>query len=213
VHLDAAQAFAGGSIDVAEDRPDFVSFSLHKAYGPSGLGGLYIRREWQPRLLPWISGAGTVDDHFEETSTWAAGAARFEFGLQNYAAIFAVPAAMAFLSDISQGALNEHAAGLNMELRDALRRVPDCHSVGPLSGADAHHICSFHVRDTDSKRLASLLDMAANIQVRAGRLCAHHWFHRYGVPDVIRVSLGGHNSISDVEEFVNALVRIRRHYM
>lgn len=213
VHLDAAQAFASGEVDITEDRPDFVSFSLHKAYGPSGLGAMYIRRDWRARLEPAYTGAGTVDDHFGETSRWTDGAPRFEFGLQNYAAIHAVPAAMALLSSLPAAAIREHYAELNAALREELRTIPGLRIIGPQDAEDAHHVCSFHIPGTDALRLSSLLDMAGNFQVRAGRLCAHHWFHQHEVPDVVRVSFGIHNSLEEVEAYGRVLDSIRSHYL
>ncbi len=213
VHFDAAQAFTFRTIDVTEDLPDFVSFSFHKAYGPSGLGGLYLRRDWQLRLRPSFAGAGTVDDHFEQATTWTHGAARFEYGLQNYAAQYAIPATIAFLSAIPRADVEYHFALLNSVLRDALKTIPGLHIVGPAAPEPAQHICSFYVEGTDSMRLAALLDMAGKIQVRAGKLCAHHWFHRYKVPDVLRVSFGIQNSVEEVEEFGRVLDSIRKHYV
>lgn len=212
VHLDAAQAFAAGELDIIEDRPDFVSFSLHKAYGPTGLGGLYIRRDWRARLEPRYAGAGTVDDHSGETSRWTEGAPRFEFGLQNYAAIHAVPATMAFLGSVTAAERRTHYARLNAALRDELRRIPGVRIVGPGDPADAHHVCSFYIPGADALRVASLLDMVGRIQVRAGKLCAHHWFHEHGLPDVIRVSFGMHNSLDELEAYGRVLDQILRHY-
>jgi cysteine desulfurase/selenocysteine lyase len=213
VHLDAAQAFASGELNVTEDSVDFLSFSLHKAYGPTGLGGLYLRRDWQRRLSPSYMGAGTVDDHQAELSHWTAGAARFEFGLQNYAAIHAVPAAMSLLAGIPPVALREHYAELNSALRHELSRIPGVQLVGPAEPADAHHVCSFYLPGRDALRVTSLLDLAGNFQVRAGRLCAHHWFNQYEVPDVIRVSFGIHNTLEEVETYGEVLNNILRHYL
>jgi selenocysteine lyase/cysteine desulfurase len=213
VHLDAAQAFASGELDVTESGADFVSFSLHKAYGPTGLGGLYMRREWRARLEPTYSGAGTVDDHFGETSEWTDGAPRFEYGLQNYAAIYAVPAAMRLLAGIPPQATRDHFAEMNALLRTELRRMPGVCLVGPTDPVESHHVCSFYVPGADPQRLSSLLDMAGNFQVRAGRLCAHHWFHKYEVPDVIRVSFGLHNSLEEVEAYARVFDSILRHYL
>jgi cysteine desulfurase/selenocysteine lyase len=213
VHLDAAQAFSSGWLDMTEDRPEFVTFSLHKAYGPSGLGGLYARREWLAKLEPTYCGAGTVDDHFGETSRYTAGAPRMEFGLQNYAAVYAVPAGMKVLAGIPPEATREHYAALNTALREQLRDLPQIRIVGPADPADAHHVCSFHVDGADALRVASLLDMAGNFQVRAGRLCAHHWFHQHEVPDVVRVSFGIHNSLQEVEDYGSVFRKILRHYL
>ena len=212
VHLDAAQAFASGELDITELRPDFVSFSLHKAYGPTGLGGLYMRRDWRARLDPTYAGAGTVDDHSGETSRWTDGAPRFEFGLQNYAAIHAVPSAMTLLAGIPPEELRRHYAELNTALREQLRRFPELRIVGPANPADAHHVCSFYVPGADAIRVSALLDMVGNFQVRAGRLCAHHWFHQHDVPDVIRVSFGIHNSLEEVEAYGKVFDNILRHY-
>lgn len=212
VHLDAAQAFASGELDITEDRPDFVSFSFHKAYGPTGLGGLYLRRDWRDRLQPTYAGAGTVDDHFGENTTWTEGAPRFEFGLQNYAAIHAVPPLMALLGGIPAKAVKDHYKELNGALREELSRIPEVRIVGPANAADAHHICSFHLSGRDCLRMAALLDMVGNFQVRAGRLCAQHWFHRNNVPDVIRVSFGIHNSVEEVQAYGKVLCSLLRHY-
>jgi cysteine desulfurase/selenocysteine lyase len=212
VHLDAAQAFASGELDITELRPDFVSFSLHKAYGPTGLGGLYMRRDWRARLDPTYAGAGTVDDHSGESSRWTDGAPRFEFGLQNYAAIHAVPATMTLLAGIPSGHLRRHYAELNTALREQLRRISGLRIVGPANPADAHHVCAFHIPGADALRLSALLDMVGNFQVRAGRLCAHHWFHQHAVPDVIRVSFGIHNSLEEVEAYGKVFDNIIRHY-
>jgi cysteine desulfurase/selenocysteine lyase len=212
VHLDAAQAFASGQLDVVEDLPDFVSFSLHKAYGPMGLGGLYLQRKWQTQLEPQFVGAGAVDDHFEDATKWTNGAGRFEFGLQNYAALYAVPATMAFLTSFDRSALREHFCTLSAALWSRLREIPGVGFAGPVTPECGQHVCSFFIRDRDAARLASLLDMVGKIQVRSGKLCAHHWFHRYGISDVLRVSFGVYNSVRDVEEFSNVLHTILKHY-
>lgn len=213
VHLDAAQAFASRQLDMVEDLPDFVSFSLHKAYGPTGIGGLYLRRDWQAQLEPTFVGAGSVDDHSEEVTKWTKGAGRFEFGLQNYAALYAVPATMSFISSIDRATFQEHFSNLSTALWSQLSDIPGACLLGPTSPEAGQHVCSFFIRDRDALRLASLLDMVGNIQVRSGRLCAHHWFHRYRIPDVLRVSFGVYNSVQDVEEFSSVLHTILQHYI
>ena len=158
-------------------------------------------------------GAGTVDDHHAGESRWTSGASRFEFGLQNYAAIHAVPAGMKLLGGIPSPTLRAHYAELNGALRAELGRVAQLCLVGPTAAADAHHICSFYVPGCDAKRIASLLDLAGNFQVRAGRLCAHHWFNHYQVPEVVRVSFGIHNTLEEVETYGEVFDSILRHYL
>jgi cysteine desulfurase/selenocysteine lyase len=213
LHLDAAQAFPGGTIDVADDLPEFVTFSFHKAYGPTGLGGLYIRRDWQGRLAPRMGGGGSVDDHHAETTTFTSGAPRFEFGLQNYAAIAAVPATMALLSSFSRADVAAHYGSLQAAFRAAVGATAGLRFIGPADAADAHHICTFTIEGADPGRVAERLDLAARIHVRSGRLCAHHWFNRHRVPDVIRVSFGLHNTIEEIEDYARAQRSILTHYL
>jgi cysteine desulfurase/selenocysteine lyase len=212
VLLDAAQAFGCGQIDITEDRPDYLAVSLHKAYGPTGVGALYVRRDLQPGLQPLFMGAGTVDDHFNESLGWTSGAPRFEFGLQNYAGIYAIPPVMSFLKSIDSTQLKGHYERLQTALRDVLRRISGVHLLDSGSPGAHNNVCSFYVEGKDSGLLSSLLDMAGNIQVRAGRLCAHHWFNRYSVPDVVRISFGVHNSVEDVEDYGRTFSKILGHY-
>ncbi len=213
VHIDAAQQAPHLDIDVENDLPDALSFSLHKAYGPSGLGVLYLRRQLQAELTPELAGGGTVDDHHGDTSTPTRGPARFEFGLQNYAAQSAVVANMGFLKRFSAEAVRAHFLRLNTRLRDYLRELPGIRFLGPESPGAASHVCNFSLDGVDSKRLGELLDRVGNVQVRAGRMCAHHYYHRYALPPSVRVSFGYHNTEAEVDALGKLIPSLLRHYL
>lgn len=213
VHLDAAQQVVLRDLDVSEDEPDFVSFSFHKAYGPSGLGALYLRRQWQRELKPLISGGGSVDDHHEQDSVAAAGPARFEFGLQNYAAQVAVPACVDFLERFGAPTVAAHFQRLARLARELLGATPGVTFLGGDLAADAAHVLSFFVEGVDPARVAELLDQVGDVQVRAGRMCAHHYFHRYDLPPCLRVSFGYQTTEKEVRRLVRVLHAVLRYYV
>lgn len=213
VHIDAAQQATHHTINIMDDQPDFLSFSLHKAYGPSGLGVLYIRRDAQKNLQPLISGGGSVDDHFNHDIIMTSGSARFEFGLQNYAAQYAVTENIKFLQRFTPEGIKKHFMSLNTLAHQLLNELPGLHFVGPDDPIHCNHICNFYIDGKDSKRLAELLDQTGNIYVRAGKLCAHHYYHRYNIPDSIRISFGYHNTEEEIFRFVKNIRLLCERYI
>lgn len=213
VHIDAAQQATHQTIDIMDDQPDFLSLSLHKAYGPTGLGILYIRRDMQEHLKPLLTGGGSVDDHFDQDVVATTGVARFEFGLQNYAAQYAVPETISFLQRFPAKEIQRHFAALNTLVHQLLAEIPGVHFIGPENPLQGSHICNFHVAGKDSRRLAELLDRTGNIHVRAGKLCAHHYYHRYSIPDSIRISFGYHNTEEDMIRFAKTLRTLCERYL
>jgi cysteine desulfurase/selenocysteine lyase len=213
VHIDAAQLAMHGRIDVGTDQPDLLSFSLHKAYGPSGLGVLYARRSMQEGLQPRLAGGGSVDDHHDRETVPAQGSARFEFGLQNYAAQYAVPETVEFLRQFEPAAIDAHFEKLGTLARQLLREIPGLRFVGCGKASHGSSIVNYFIEGKDSMRLAELLDLAGCVQIRAGRLCAHHYYHRYDLPPSMRVSFGYHNTEAEVTQYVRSLQSLVQRYV
>lgn len=213
VHLDAAQHVLLRDLDLGLDEPDFVSFSFHKAYGPSGLGALYLRRQWQRELQPALAGGGTVDDHRELASVAAEGPARFELGLQNYAAQAAVPACVDFLERFSAHQVAGHFERLGSLACELLQAVPGLTFLCGARPAEAGHVVSFRLDGVDPVRVAELLDQVGDVQVRAGRMCAHHYFHRYDLPPCLRVSFGYQTTEEEVRRLARVLHAVLQYYL
>lgn len=213
VHLDAAQWVLSGEVDLEEQQPDFLSFSFHKLYGPSGLGALYATRQQQRLLEPLLAGGGTVDDHHDRDVAPTAGPARFEFGLQNFAAQAAVPACMDFLQRFTPEGIRGHFLRLNALARELLGAIVGLRFLDAGSAEAAGHIVTFEVDGQDPMHLAELLDQVGDIQVRAGHMCAHHLFHRYELPPAIRVSFGYQSTDEEVRRLARVLDSLLRHYV
>jgi cysteine desulfurase/selenocysteine lyase len=213
VHIDAAQQVTRRTIDIEADGPDFLSFSLHKAYGPSGLGVLYVHRKHQADFQCQLWGGGTVDHHADDDIVFTKGASRFEFGLQNYAAISAVDACMEFLGKISARQVEEHFRELHVAARESLAGVEGLHFIESDSGTRSSHICNFHVDGVDGRHLAETLSEVLNVSVRGGVMCANHYYGRYGIPPSVRLSFGYHNTREEVCRLGQLLPAVVNEYL
>lgn len=213
IHIDAAQQAMHNAIDITENGPDLLSLSLHKAYGPSGLGVLYMSRELHRQIRPILAGGGSVDGHHEQEVTYTSGAARFEYGLQNYAAQYAVCATIKFLTQFSAKEVQNHFQHLNTLARQLLNDISGIRFIGSRDPTKCNHICNFYIENIDSLRITELLNLVGNIQVRGGQMCAHHYYHRYKLPPSIRMSFGYHNTDKEVQYYVQTLRTILEHYL
>ncbi len=153
-----------------------------------------------------------MDDHYDATTQYTAGAPRFEFGLQNYASMAAVDATTRFLSAISAADAASHFVTLNATATELLSTLPGVRFIGPSDPAASSHIRNFYIDGADMRRVAEILDNAANTSVRVGKMCAHHTYHTYQLPASIRLSFGYHNTVDEVARCCRMLPDILKHY-
>lgn len=197
--LDAAQGFAHDRAALAGIDFDAAFGSGHKTYAPS-LGFIVIRRSLLSRLDPFFLGGGTVSDVGATSYDLLEGAeahAMLEPGLQDWGAIVGLSAALRWLR--KQDASRE--AALAERLWQGLSGMP---RVTPLNAA-ASPIVSFSVDGLDAHKLAVLLG-EQNIMCRSGHFCCHRYLHHeLGLPPLLRVSLGLHNTEDDVDALLSTL--------
>ena len=212
VHLDAAQAFASGELDVTELGP-----GLRLLLAPQGLRPDRTRRAVHETGLASSPGPRLRRRRHGQRSLGR------DVSLDGRGATLRVRASE--LRGNSRSAGGDDPACRHSPRRSppALRRTERRTSGRPEPGSGTPDC-----RSPESRRCASYLflpspwcrrpppfgnlDMVGNFQVRAGRLCAHHWFHQHRVPDVIRVSFGIHNSLDEVEAYGKVFDNILRHY-
>jgi cysteine desulfurase/selenocysteine lyase len=212
VLVDAVQALAARRVDVQALGVDFAVMSLHKAYGPTGVGILYCRRDWFEHLEPPLVGGGTVDDSTYESSTPAPLPERFEAGLQNYAGVVGAGAAAEFLSAFGERALAAHQLRLNAEATEGLSRIPGVSILGPADPALRGSIVNFTVAGMPSHDVARLLDSASGVMVRSGKHCCHSWYNARGIGDSVRASFGVYNDAADVRRLLDGVRELARFF-
>ena len=211
VLVDAAQSMVTSPPDVGRLGVDFLVFSAHKMFGPSGLGVLYAAPHAQQMMQPWMLGGEAVTDASYAGHTLAEAPDRWEAGLQDYAGACGLTAAIRFLRALDREALLEHLTALNRRLSEGLAALPGLHLLGPADPAERPAIVNVVIDGIDAHHVAALLDDAAGVMVRSGMHCCHAWYRARRVPESVRFSLSVYNTREEVEVAIDTLRKILRH--
>jgi cysteine desulfurase/selenocysteine lyase len=205
VLLDAAQAVQHRQVDVQALGCDFLVFSGHKLYGPSGTGVLYGRAELLEAMPPY-QGGGDMIEHVRFTgTTFNEIPFRFEAGTPDIAGIVALGAAIDYVSALGLEAIAAHEAELLAYATRALHQVPGVRVVGT-----AHEKCSvltFAMDGVHPQDIGAMLDLDG-IAVRTGHHCAMPLHERFGLGASARASIGLYTTREDIDAFVRSLGRV-----
>ncbi len=210
VLLDAAQTAPHQRIDVRRLDADWVAFSGHKMLAPSGTGVLYGKYRLLETMQPFLVGGDTVASSTYDDCQFLPPPEKFEAGLQNYAGIIGLGAAIRYLQQIGLEAIEKHETALNQRLSEALKSVPGLQIIGPADARLRGGIVSFFIPGVDHHRIALMLDQMAGIAVRSGQHCVHSWFNAHGIPGSVRASLYFYNTEEEIRLLVDALIKIRK---
>ncbi|HEX2525360.1 MAG TPA: cysteine desulfurase [Geminicoccus sp.] len=209
VLVDAAQAVQHVAVDVASLDADFLAFSAHKIYGPSGVGVLYGKREHLEAMPPWQGGGGIVDRVEFEKTTFGEIPFRFEAGTPDIAGVHATGVALDWFGGLGIDAVAAHEADLMAQGLRALHQIPGLHVLGaPACRTGA---ISFTVNGLHPSDIGAMLDLDG-IAIRSGHHCAQPLHRRFGLEGSARASFGVYNTNSDVEALAESLRRIVRKY-
>ena len=169
VAIDGAQSTPHMNVDVQALDIDFLSFSIHKMCGPSGMGGLWGRYELLDGLRTIQSGGQTVSSSTYTDATWAKPPARFEGGLGNFSGMMATGAAIDYLAGLDMNAVHDHEINLNRIMTDGVKDLPGLSIIGPEDPSKRGGICSILMNELPAHDVALLLDEAAGVMVRCGQ--------------------------------------------
>ncbi len=208
VLVDGAQAVATRPTNVRELGADLYAFSLHKMFGPTGIGVLWARREVLARMRPFLLGGDTVRDATYEECVLEEPPARFEAGVAHVEGAVGARAAIEYLEAVGLDAVREHVTHLNRLATEAIADLPRIRLIGGEDASRRGAVLNLVVEGLDARALARVLDETDNIMVRAGRHCVHAWYRAEGVPDSIRASFALYNTESEVMVLVRALRRV-----
>lgn len=204
VLLDGAQAAPHAPVDLARLGADFYAVSAHKMLGPTGVGALLSTPAALARLGPFMTGGDTVARTTYERAELLDAPAKFEAGLQNYAGIAGVEAAVSYLRRVGLAEIARHERTLALQVARGLEDAQGLHLLGAPIGARAG-IVPFALDDLDPHALAILLEDKHRILVRSGDHCLHSWFNARGVPGAVRASFYLYNTAREAEAFVEAV--------
>ena len=202
VLVDGAQAAPHLRVRVPEIGCDFYAFSAHKMCGPTGIGGLWARRELLDEMDPYQGGGEMISEVTIDGSAWAEVPAKFEAGTPNIAGAVGFGEAVRFLADVGHERIAAHEAEIVRYALDRLAGVPGLHLYGPPDGRTS--VFSFTLGDIHPHDLSTILDQAG-IAIRAGHHCNQPLMDHMGVSATARASFYLYNSPSEVDALIEGL--------
>ena len=206
--VDAAQAAPHLPLDVQELGADFVAFTGHKLYGPTGVGVLWGRFELLAELPPFLGGGEMIETVTMQATTYAAPPHRFEAGTPMIAQAVGLGAAIDYVTELGMAAVREHEKQLTAYALDGLSTVEGLRVIGPAGTVDRGATISFTMSGIHPHDAAQLLD-EQGIAVRAGHHCARPVCLRYGIPATTRASFGVYTTMEEVDALVRGVQRVR----
>ncbi|HXB96079.1 MAG TPA: SufS family cysteine desulfurase [Puia sp.] len=198
VLVDAAQAVQHLEVDVQDLDVEFLAFSSHKIYGPTGIGILYGKEEWLHRLPPYQGGGEMIKTVTFEKTTYNDLPYKFEAGTPDMAGAIGLAAAIDYVLNLGLG--NIHSAELNLMTYalDTLRQIEGLRLIGNADARGRAGVISFLVRNIHPFDMGEVLDKQG-IAVRTGHHCAQPVMDRYCIPGTVRASLAIYNNQEDID--------------
>lgn len=202
VVVDAAQGAPHKKIDVQDDDIDFMAFSGHKMYGPTGIGVLYAKFDLLDKITPMNYGGGmnamfTKDGYVElrEIPT------RLEGGTPNIEGVLGLSEAISYLENIGMNNINAYEKDLRKYLINELDKI---HFIEVYNKNNDTNIVAFNIKGVFAQDAAIYLDKY-NICVRAGNHCAKMLDNVFNVSNTVRISLSFYNTKEEIDLLINVL--------
>ena len=205
VLLDGAQSASHLEVDVQDLDCDFLAFSAHKLYGPTGLGVLYGKRALLEEMPPFLGGGEMIREVTFEKTTYNTIPFKFEAGTPSIAEVIAFKPALDFIFTTGKKQILAHENDL---LDYATGILGDIKGLIPVGTApEKVAVFSFTIQGMHPFDVGQLLD-AKGIAVRTGHHCTQPLMHRLGLEGTVRASFAVYNTRAEVEVFAQAVAKI-----
>ncbi len=201
VLIDAAQAAAHLPIDVRALGADFLAFSGHKLYAPTGIGALWGRADLLIDLPPWQGGGEMIKEVTFAHTTYNDPPYKYEAGTPNIEGSIALAAALDYVNSIGLDAIHEHETRLIQAAAELLGATPGIRLFGPTGRAGS---LSFAIDGLHHYDIGTLLDQMG-VAVRTGHHCCQPLMARFGITGTVRASFALYNTMQDVEALAGAV--------
>lgn len=205
VLLDGAQSVPHFTVDVQALDCDFMVFSGHKIYGPTGIGVLYGKEDLLDQLPPYQGGGEMIARVSFEHTTFERLPYKFEAGTPDYVGTHALATALDYISAIGMDKIAAHEDELTQYAMTRMLEVEGMKFFGTAAAKTS--VVSFNVGDIHPMDLGTLLDRLG-IAIRTGHHCSQPLMARCGVESMARISFGLYNTREEVDIFLKALQRV-----
>ncbi|MFT6216442.1 MAG: cysteine desulfurase/selenocysteine lyase [Roseivirga sp.] len=206
VLVDAAQLVLSEKIDVQKLDCDFLTFSAHKLYGPTGLGVLYAKKSHLENAQPFSYGGGMVKSVTAEETTFASLPAKHEAGTPHMAGVVGLGAAIDFVEHLGVESIAKHSTMLRNYAVQSLNQIEGISILA--EEANNSSILSFTMDGIHPHDIATFL-AEKGIAVRAGHHCTQPLHKSLGLPSSVRASFSVYNETSEIDKFKDTLEEIK----
>lgn len=205
VLIDAAQSVQHAKVDVQKIDCDFLVFSSHKIYGPTGVGVLYGKEEWLNALPPYQGGGEMIESVSFEKTTFNKLPFKFEAGTPDFVGTAALATALDYVSSIGLDNIAEYESDLLRYATEKMLNLPGIKIIGTAQHKSS--VISFVFNKIHPYDIGTLLDKMG-IAVRTGHHCAEPLMKIMGVEGTVRASFAFYNTKEEVDMLVKGLERI-----
>jgi len=205
VLLDAAQAVQHLQVDVQELDCDFLVFSGHKIYGPTGIGILYAKEEILQEMPPYQGGGDMINSVTFENTTFKKAPHKFEAGTPNIAGAIGLSAALDYLQNVGLENIIPHETDLVNYASQALSSIRELKLIGTAKNKAS--VVSFVIDEIHPHDIGTILDREG-IAIRTGHHCTQPVMQRFGVPATSRASFALYNTRDEIDALVSGIHKV-----
>lgn len=205
--VDGAQSVPHFAVDVQDLDCDFLVFSGHKVYGPTGIGVLYGRESLLDAMPPYQGGGEMIARVTFERTTYERLPFKFEAGTPDYVGSHALARALNYVSALGMEHIHAHERELTRYAMEQMALIPEMHLYGTAPDKDA--VVSFNVGNIHPLDLGTLLDRLG-IAIRTGHHCAQPLMQRCGVEGMARASFALYTTRAEIDTLVQGIDRVRK---
>lgn len=205
--VDGAQSIPHFKVDVQDLDCDFLTFSGHKIYGPTGIGVLYGRESLLEKMPPYQGGGEMIARVTFEHTTYERLPYKFEAGTPDYVGTHALAAAIDYVEALGMDKIAAHERRLTQYAMERLGAIKDMHLYGTTPDKDA--VVAFNVGNIHPLDLGTLLDRLG-IAIRTGHHCAQPLMQRCGVEGMARASFALYNTMDEVDKLAEGIERVSK---
>ncbi len=209
VVLDGAQSVPHLKIDVKALDVDYLAFSGHKMFGPSGVGVLYGKKHLLDQLEPFEYGGEMVDQVTKTDATWKEAPMRLEAGTPVISGAIGLSAAIGYIERIGLEVIHEHTKALHKYTLEKLKNVEGITIYNPTA---ENPVIAFNVEGVHPHDIATMLDQY-QVSVRAGHHCAQLVSQFLGVSSTLRASFHVYNTYQDCDRFVESVIAAKSFFL
>jgi len=205
VMIDAAQAVNHIKVDVQDLDCDFLAFSGHKIYGPTGIGALYGKVELLDAMPPYQGGGDMISKVTFEKTTYNELPHKFEAGTPDIAGAIGLGAAIEYVNKIGIENIREHENSLLEYATKNIGEVPGLRIIG--TAKEKTSVLSFVLGNIHPHDIGTFLDYEG-VAIRTGHHCTQPLMQRFNIPATSRASFAMYNTKDEVDVLVNGLKKI-----